>query len=87
MYKTRIKHEIKRNFPLDHIKLPYQLTIKNLNLKADHDTGDTWFIHGTKHRKENQLLSMGLVSDTYTNCAILYNLYLDVQMMGYMICI
>ena len=40
------------------IKLLYQLTIKSLNLKVDHHTGGKWFIHGPKHRKENQLLSM-----------------------------
>ena len=29
-----------------------------MNLKLDHHTRGKWFIHGPKHRKENQLLSL-----------------------------
>ena len=42
--------------PLHHIKLSHQMTIKNL--KVDHHTGGRWFIHDSKHRKEDQLLSL-----------------------------
>ena len=50
--------EINRKNPLYHIKLSHQVTIKNLNLKVDHHTGDKWFIHSPKHSKENQLLRL-----------------------------
>ena len=35
-----------------HFKLYFQ--------KVDQHTGDKWLIHGTKHRKDNQLQSLGL---------------------------
>ena len=31
--------------------------LKNIGPKVNHHTRSKWFIHGTKHRKENQLLS------------------------------
>ena len=31
---------------------------QHLNLKEDHHTGDKWLIHGPRHHKENQLLSL-----------------------------
>ena len=36
----------------------HQLLLRNLNLKLDHHTGGKRFIHGPKHRKENQLLNL-----------------------------
>ena len=30
-----------------------QLSFKTMNLKVNHHTGGKWFIHGTKHHKEN----------------------------------
>ena len=56
--KIWIKTRNQENNPqtLHHVNLSYQLTIKNLNRKVDYLTGGKWFIHGPKHRKENQLL-------------------------------
>ena len=41
-----------------HSKLTYQLSFWNVSRKVDYYTGGKWFIHGTKRRKENQLLSL-----------------------------
>ena len=37
-------------------KCARQLSFKMINLKVDHGTGGKWFVHGTKHREENQLV-------------------------------
>ena len=42
------------------MKISHQLAIKNLNLKINHHHArGKWFIHDPKHRKENQLQSLG----------------------------
>ena len=41
-----------------HSKLTYQLSFWNVSGKVDYHAGGKWFIHGPKHRKENQLLSL-----------------------------
>ena len=37
---------------------PLSQTYRNLNLKLSHYTGGKWFIHGTKHHKEDRLQSL-----------------------------
>ena len=37
---------------------PYQTYTTNVKLKADRHTGGDWIIHGPKHHKEKQLLSL-----------------------------
>ena len=41
-----------------HSKPTYQLSFWNVSRKVDYHAGGKWFIHGPKHRKENQLLSL-----------------------------
>ena len=41
-----------------HSKLTYQLSFWNVSRKVDYHAGGKWFIHGSKRRKENQLLSL-----------------------------
>ena len=41
-----------------HSKLTYQLQLWIVSRKVDYHAGGKWFIHGTKRRKENQLLSL-----------------------------
>ena len=41
-----------------HSKLTYQLSFWNVSRNVDYHAGGKWFIHGPKHRKENQLLSL-----------------------------
>ena len=45
---------IKQNF--QNVKLIDHLNFNNA--KLDHHTGGKWLIHGTKHRKDNQLQSL-----------------------------
>ena len=61
MYKNMNKAIKQHNpHPLRCIKITHQLSFKKLNLRVNHPTGGKWkqVIHGPKHRKVNQLLSM-----------------------------
>ena len=50
-YNKKVQLNIKYNFQI--VKLIDHL---NLNVaELDHHTGGKWLVHGTKHRKENQL--------------------------------
>ena len=49
------------NIPLHYIKLTHQHSYRNINLKSDHTTVGKRVIHGHKHRKEIQLLSLMLI--------------------------
>ena len=69
MYKTWIQARNQEKIPLHHVKLSYQLTIKNLNLKVDHHTGGKCCIHGPKHHKENPLLSLEQVEGIFVHTA------------------
>ena len=50
------------------VKFTYPLSFQTRIPKVDQHTGGKWLIHGTKHRKDNQLQS--LISDM-----ILFNYY------------
>ena len=45
-----------------YVKLTNLLLFKLDFQKVDQHTGGKWLIHGTKHRKDNQLLSLELPS-------------------------
>ena len=40
-----------------YVKLTKQLSFKTYFQKMDQHSGGKWLIHGTKHRKDNQLQS------------------------------
>ena len=45
------------------VKITYPLSFQTRIPKVDQHTGGKWLIHGTKHRKDNQLQSLYLVFD------------------------
>ena len=45
-------------FPLHYTKFSNQLLFQNINLRYDHLTKAKRFIHGIKHHKKYQLLSL-----------------------------
>ena len=46
------------------VKFTYPLSFQTRIPKVDQHTGGKWLIHGTKHRKDNQLQSL---EDSYSN--------------------
>ena len=43
------------------VKFTYPLSFQTRIPKVDQHTGGKWLIHGTKHRKDNQLQSLELI--------------------------
>ena len=60
MYKNmkECKESEENSSPLYQTYTP--TAFKNLNLKVDPHRGVEWSIHATKHRQENQLLSVNM---------------------------
>ena len=52
------------------VKFTYPLSFQTRIPKVDQHTGGKWLIHGTKHRKDNQLQSLELL----VYCTLLQNL-------------
>ena len=57
------------------VKFTYPLSFQTRIPKVDQHTGGKWLIHGTKHRKDNQLQSLELscrISSWYQTNAFRY---------------
>ena len=50
------KKSVDKSSPMYQTYAP--TVIKNLNLKVDDRTGGKWFIHGPKHHRGDELLSL-----------------------------
>ena len=46
------------------VKFTYPLSFQTRIPKVDQHTGGKWLIHGTKHRKDNQLQSLELYNNS-----------------------
>ena len=54
------------------VKFTYPLSFQTRIPKVDQHTGGKWLIHGTKHRKDNQLQSNGITVHLASAVLVLY---------------
>ena len=52
------------------VKFTYPLSFQTRIPKVDQHTGGKWLIHGTKHRKDNQLQSPSIIATVAANSVV-----------------